>query len=268
MTPRRAGRIAASVTVSVVALLAFGRGAAGWSWDVLLNGLLLTALLGAPLAGAAGILTYRWRTLTDAPDPEVARPGDRWIAAVRSELAAIEDPRERRHFARAVVVVVVLRTLTARTWLRAACVAVALALGLLAFSRARLGSGDGVALFTLFVPPLVFFAVGALAARRLGSFSRGLVVTTAVAVLSAIAMLPVAATEAVQWYSQAGVTFLDGEAGAVDSASAAVLDTFNPVFIALHVLFWLPGPVLGAVLGAHARRRSRPSPDGGAGSAR
>jgi hypothetical protein len=69
---------------------------------------------------------YRWRTATDAPETDVARSGDEWIAAVRSELAAVEDPRERRHFARAVVVVVVVRrTLTAWTWLLAGCVAAA-----------------------------------------------------------------------------------------------------------------------------------------------
>lgn len=66
--------------------------------------------------------------------------------------------------------------------------------------------GDGVGDFTLFVPPLVFFAVGAVAAKRLGSFSRGLVVAAAVAVLSAVAMLPVAATEAAHLYAEAGVS--------------------------------------------------------------
>ena len=104
--------------------------------------------------------------------------------------------------------VVVRRTLTAWTWLLAGCVAVALALGLLGVSRARVGD------VTLLVPPLVFFAVGAVAARRLGSFARGL---------------------------------------QVDSTSAAVLDTLHPVFIVLHLLFWLPGLVLGAQLGARAQ---------------
>jgi hypothetical protein len=205
VTPKRAARIAAFVTLAVVGVVSFGRAAIGGVWDLLINAPFLTALLGAPLAAAAGILTYRWRTATDAPETDVARSSDEWIAAVRSELAAVEDPRERRHFARAVVaVVVVRRTLTAWTWLLAGCVAVALALGLLALSRARVG--DGVGDFTLFVPPLVFFAVGAVAAKRLGSFSRGLVVAAAVAVLSAVAMLPVAATEAAHLYAEAGVS--------------------------------------------------------------
>jgi hypothetical protein len=211
----------------------------------------LTALLGAPLAAAAGILTYRWRTATDAPETDAARSSDEWIAAVRGELAAVEDPRERRHFARSVVVVVVVRrTLTAWTWLLAGGVAVALALGLLALSRARVG--DGVGDFTLFVPPLVFFAVGAVAAKRLGSFSRG---------------LAVAATEAARLYSEAGASLLDGETLQVDSTSAAVVDTLHPVFIVLHLLFWLPGPVLGARLGARAKPLHPPSPRGGVESA-
>jgi hypothetical protein len=266
VTPRRVARIAALVTLGVVGVVAFGRAAIGGFWDLLINAPFLTALLGAPLAAAAGILTYRWRMATDAPETEVPRSSDEWIAAVRSELAAVEDPRERRHFVLAVVVVtVVRRTLTAWTWLLAGCVAVALALGLLALSRARVG--DGVGDYTLFVPPLVFFAVGAVAARRLDSFSRGLVVAAAVAVLSAVAMLPVAATEAAHLYSEAGVSLLDGETVQVHSTSAAVLDTLHPVFIVLHLLFWLPGPVLGARLGARAKPFDPGSSHGGVGSA-
>lgn len=253
MTPKRAAYVAAFVTLGVVGVMSFGRAAIGGWGDLLINAPFLTAQLGAPLAAAAGILTYRWRTATDPPSVELARPGDEWTAAIRSELAAVEDPRERRRFAGEALVVVVRRTLTARMWLLAACVAVALALGLLAFSRARLGFGDGVGLYTLFVPPLVFFAVGAVAAKRLCSFSRGLALTTAVAVVSAIAMLPVAVTESAYWYSETGASLLDGETANVDSASAAVLDTLHPVFIVLHLLFWLPGPVLGARLGARAR---------------
>jgi hypothetical protein len=250
MTPKRAGYLAAFVTLGVVGVLSFGRAAISGSWaDLLINAPFLTAQLGAPLAAAAGILTYRWRTASDRPDTVIERPGDEWIAAIRSELAAVEDPRERRRFAREVLVVVVRRELTARTWLLAACVAVALALGLLAVSRL----GDGVGLYTLFVPPLVFLTVGAVAAKRLCSFSRGLVVTTAVAVVSAMAMLPVAASESAYWYSKAGVALLDAEPLTVGSASAAVFDTLHPVFIVLHLLFWLPGLVLGARLGARTR---------------
>jgi hypothetical protein len=266
VTPKRAARIAAFVTLGVVGVVSFGRAALGGFWDLLINAPFLTALLGAPLAAAAGILTYRWRTATDAPGSDVTRSSDEWIAAVRSELAAVEDPRERRRFARAVVVVVVVRrTLTAWTWLLAGGVAVALALGLLGLSRARVG--DGVGDFTLFVPPLVFFAVGAVAAKRLGSFSRGLVVAAAVAVLSAVAMLSVAATEAAHLYAEAGVSLLDGEPVQVDSTSAAVLDTLHPVFIVLHLLFWLPGLVLGARLGARANPLNPRSSQAGVGSA-
>lgn len=266
MTPKRAARIAAFVTLGAVMVVSFGRAAIGGFWDLLINAPFLTAILGAPLAAAAGILTSRWRTATDAPQSDVARSGDEWIAAVRSELAAVEDPRERRRFARAVVVVIVVRrTLTAWTWLLAGCVAVALALGLLAVSRARVG--DGVGDYTLFVPPLAFFAVGAVAANRLGSFSRGLVVAAAVAVLSAVAMLPVAATEAAHLYSQAGVSLLDGETLQVHSTSAAVLDTLHPVILVVHLLFWLPGPVLGARLGTRGKPLNPRSPHGGVGSA-
>jgi hypothetical protein len=221
--------------------------------------LFLTVLLGGPLAAAAGILTYRWRTATDSaatasPRTAVARHDDEWMAAVRNELAAVEDPRERRRFARQALIVVVLRrTITPWVWLLAACIGVALALGLLALSRADLGFGDGVGTYTLLLPPLVFFAVGVVAAKRLGSFARGLAVAAVVAVLSAIAMVPVAAAESARWYSEAGLSLFDGETATVGSPTAAVLDTLHPVFIVVHLLIWIPGAVLGARLGARAR---------------
>jgi hypothetical protein len=258
VTPRQAGRKAAFVTLGVVALLSIAKSAIGGPLAALVDGLFLTALLGGPLAAAAGILTYRWRTATDSaaissPRTEVTRHDDEWLTAARNELAAVEDPRERRRFARqALIVVVFRRAITPWVWLLAACVAVALALGLLALSRAELGFGDGVGTYTLLVPPLVLFAVGAVAAKRLGSFARGLAVAATVAVLSAIAMVPVAAAESARWYSEAGLSFLDGETATVGSTTAAVLDTLHPVFIVVHLLFWIPGPVLGARLGARA----------------
>ena len=76
MTPKRAARVAAYVTLGVVGVVSFGRAAMGGVWDLLINAPFLTALLGAPLAATAGILTYRWRTATDAPEIGVARSGD------------------------------------------------------------------------------------------------------------------------------------------------------------------------------------------------
>jgi hypothetical protein len=259
VTPRQAGRKAAFVTLGVVAVLSIAKSAIGGPLAALIDGLFLTALLGGPLAAVAAIVTYRWRTATDSPATGASRTAvaprdDEWMTAVRNELAAVEDPRERRRFARQALVVVVLRrTITARTWLLSACVAVALALGLLALSRADLGFGDGVGTYTFLGPPLVFFTVGAVSARRLRSFSRGLAVAGTVAVVSAIAMVPVAAAESARWYSEAGLSLLDGETATVGSTPAAVLDTLHPVFIVVHLLFWIPGPVLGARLGAPAK---------------
>ena len=175
MTPKRAARIAAFVTLGGVGVVSFGRAALGGVWDLLLNAPFLTALLGAPLAAAAGTLTYRWRTATDSPETAVARSGEEWI-----------DRRTQ---------------------------------------RAHRGRGPARA-----------------STLRPGGGRRG----------PRPAMLPVAATEAAHMYSEAGVSLLDGETVQVDSTSAAVLDTLHPVFLVLHLLFWLPGPVLGARLGARA----------------
>jgi hypothetical protein len=95
VTPKRAARIAAFATLGVVAVGSFGRAAIGGVWDLLINAPFLTAFLGAPLAAAAGILTYRWRTASDAAETDVARSGDEWIAAVRSELAGWERAPSR-----------------------------------------------------------------------------------------------------------------------------------------------------------------------------
>lgn len=262
MTPRQAGRIAAFGTLGVIALLGFGKAAAtGGVADLLINAGFFTLALGAPLAASAGVLTYVWRTSIESSGAGAGadRPGDEWIAAIRNELAAVDDPGQRRHFARAMLAVAIRRTLTAWVWLLAAGVAAALTLGLLAVSRAEVG--DGVGNYTLFVPPLVFFVVGAVAARRLRSFSRGLVVAATVAFLSGVAMVPVAISETVRWYSESGVSFFDGEPVNFSSSSAAVRDTLHPVFIVIHLLFWLPGVVLGARVGAREGVR-QPAGDG------
>jgi hypothetical protein len=62
-------------------------------WDLLINAPFLTALLGGPLAAAAGIMTYRWRAATASPETDVARSSDEWIAAVRSEFALHRSTR-------------------------------------------------------------------------------------------------------------------------------------------------------------------------------
>src|SRR5215211_4550675 len=153
-------------------------------WDLLINAPFLTASWvrhSPPRRDPDLPLAHG----TDAPGSDVARSSDEWIAAVRSELAAVEDPRERRRFARAVVVVVVVRrTLTAWTWLLAGGVAVALALGLLGLSRARVGT----AWATSRCSSRHWSSSRSVRWRpkRLGSFSRGLVVAAAVAVLSAV----------------------------------------------------------------------------------
>jgi hypothetical protein len=61
--------------------------------------------------------------------------------------------------------------------------------------------------------------------------------------------------EAAHWYHVApDVSVLDGEHAGFDSTRAAVLGAVHPIILLVHLGFWSPWPVLGAVAGARAPR--------------
>ena len=82
--------------------------------------------------------------------------------------------------------------------------------------------------------------------------------TGVVAVLTTlVAVAVVYGVEAVHWYHIApDVSVLDGDHVDLDSPRAAVLDVLNPILLLVHLVFWSPWPVLGALVGAQRVRRA------------
>jgi hypothetical protein len=256
MTTRPAGWIAGALAGAVVlSMLA--------PWPAV-GGVAL--LLAVPVAVAGAILTRRRpaghaqrdvaeRLVSAAaaftgertpPDDEQAG----WGAALRAELASITVPRERRRFALGAAVALLGRPQSRRSLLLAAGVAVAFGAGLLGLSRAGLGD-DGLGSVTMLVPPVMLFAVGYLCARSTRSPRFGLETGILAAVTTLVAVAVVYGIEAAHWYDLAPqVSVLDGEQVSFDSTRAAVLDAVHPVILLVHLVFWSPWPILGALAGA------------------
>jgi hypothetical protein len=177
-----------------------------------------------------------------------------WGAALRAELATITVPRERRRFALGAAVALLGRPHSLRSFLLAAGVAVAFGAGLLGVSRAGLGD-DGLGSVTVLLPPVMLFAIGYLCARATGSLRFGLETGIVAALTTLVAVVVVYAVEAAHWYDIApGISVLDGAHVDFDSTRAAVLDAVHPIILLVHLVFWSPWPVLGAIAGARAPR--------------
>jgi hypothetical protein len=265
MTTRTAAWIAGALAVAVVLSML----------SPFVGGVAL--LLAVPIAVAGSILRRRppkghaerdvaerlvsaAATVADErPSPEGAEVG--WGAALRAELASITVPRERRRFALGAVAALLGRRHRLWSFLLAAGVAAAFGTGLLGVSRAALGD-DGLGSVTMLLPPVLLFAVGYLCARSTRSLRFGLETGILAAVTTLVAVAVVYGIEAAHWYDLApNVSVLDGGQVAFDSTRAAVLDAVHPVILLVHLVFWSPWPVLGAVAGARTRR---PPADAGA----
>jgi hypothetical protein len=227
-------------------------------------------LLAVPVAVVASILTRRHAeghaerdvaerlmSAAAAVTGERASPDDAevdWGAALRAELASVTVPRERRRFALGAAVALLGGPHRRRSLLLAAGVAVAFGAGLLGVSRATLGD-DGLGSVTMLLPPVMLFSIGYLCARSTRSLRFGLETGILAALTTLVAVAVVYGVEAAHWYDIApGVSVLDGEHVDFDSTRAAVLGAVHPIILLVHLVFWSPWPVLGAVAGARARR--------------
>lgn len=227
-------------------------------------------LLAVPVAVVAQILTRRpptghagrdvaerlvsaAATLTgERPSPEGTQAD--WGAALRAELATITVPRERRRFALGAAASLLGRPHSLRSLLLAAGVAVAFGTGVLGVSRAGLGD-DGLGSVTMLLPPVMLFAIAYLCARSRRSLRFGLETGVVAALTTLVAVAVVYGVEAAHWYDIApDVSVLDGGHVDFNSTRAAVLDAVHPIILLVHLVFWSPWPVLGAVAGARAPR--------------
>jgi hypothetical protein len=255
VSPARVAWVTGSIVIGLAALFV-SSWMVGVSWEFFLS----TAFLGLPVALAAAVVVFRLTSVPAGRDLAerlltLATTGrDEWEKAMRAELASIDDPKERRHFAIGCLVTTV-RVEARGRWPIVIGTGVVLAIGTLVTSRALLG-GDrtGIMLFTLYPPAVALFVVSLVMARRARSFRAGLVVGALASVATVLGVFAVAMLEAGQWHEVAGVYIMDGDAPkvAIDSIGAT-LDAVSPSFLLFHLWTWAAWPVLGAAVGAIAR---------------
>jgi hypothetical protein len=267
---RRATRIAAAFAVGLaLATLFWAANAATTNGGNKLEGLVAAlAIFGVPLATASALVVDRFASVARGRDTSerllgVATAGlqgsrHEWGIAMRAELASIDAPRERRRFATGCTVAALRAGTGWGPWLVACGAGVVFAVGTYAASRASLaGDREGIIGYTLFVPAAALFALALVTALAMRSFRSGVVSGMLALVAGLGAMLGVAIVEAARWYDVAGVYLMDGDApnDGLDRLGA-VLDPVAPQFVALHVLIWVPWPVLGAAAGSWRRRHA------------
>jgi hypothetical protein len=173
-----------------------------------------------------------------------------WGAAMRAELAAIDDPDARRRFARSAAAAAFAHGFGLRLAFALAA-GVGVAAVTLVASRMQLQEGrPGVLGVTVLVPPLLLFAVALVSTRATRSFRFGLETGYLAAAVAFIALSTMLAVEGLVWMDRHGVFMLDADpprqvVGDVD----VMLDLFTTGMWIGHVLFWAPWPALGAALG-------------------
>jgi hypothetical protein len=174
-----------------------------------------------------------------------------WGAAMRAELAAIDDPAVRRRFARSAARAAFGRGLGLRLGLGLGTGGLVAAVTVTA-SRLQLPhGGPGVLPVTVPVPGFLLLLVTLLATGKTRSLRFGL--ETGILALAAglAALWTVLAIEGQVWMDRLGVFILDADPprGAVDR-SDVILDLFTTGMWVGHLVLWVPAVLVGATLGA------------------
>lgn len=181
-----------------------------------------------------------------------------WGSAMRAELAAIDDAKERSQFARSTAAAAFTRGLGLRLWLASSAGLLAAGLALAA-SRSHLETGRPGVMGVTLLGPAVVLALVSLAsawATRSLRFGLGVGVMSVLASLASVAL--VLAFEGVVWMNRHGIFILDADPanGAVNSFDVA-LDFFAWGFWLVHVVFWLTCVLTGALVGGWLGSRAR-----------
>jgi hypothetical protein len=183
-----------------------------------------------------------------------------WGAAMRSELASIDDSDARRRFARSAAGAAFRKGFGIRIGFGlGSCVLVA-AVALRA-SRVQLADGGpGVLDVTVPVPAFLLLLVALLSAGLTRSLRVGLETGLFALVASFAALFAVLAMEGIVWMDRHGVFLLDGDPprAVVDTADI-VFNIFSTGLWLGHLVLWVPGVLIGAVLGAWIGGRRSPT---------
>jgi uncharacterized membrane protein YGL010W len=225
-------------------------------------------LIGLPPAVAIGLLvrsTVAVAVGNDVPERLLAvatagLSGTRrtWGAAMRAELAAIDDRSERRRFAGGCALTALRAGWTRSALLAAATAGATLAAITLASSRISLAGDQSGALFGVLtgVTPLVLLGLAFLTAFAGASVRYGLEYGFLALLFALVGIVAVAMPEGARWAQTSGVFILDGDGPGegVLTARTGALDALHSTLI-FGPIFWLAWPVIGAELGASLRRR-------------
>lgn len=265
MSARTTGWLAGVFTAALsgVALAAADRATGPWRVaGVAINTVVFGGTLGA-LVGMTAARLAASGTATDGAErllnlATAGLPKDRleWGAAMRAELTAIDDTRERRRFARGAAGVAVLSGFGRGVPLGLAT-GLVVAIVTVVASRAQLtGGGPGILSVTVPAPAMALLAVSSTAAWRAGLSRAGLHAGATAFAASFLAVTTMAATEGMVWMDRLGVFVLDADPPRTPATVVDVaFDLFTTGMWVAHVLFWLPWPFVGAWIGSRGAAR-------------
>ncbi|MFI6484587.1 hypothetical protein ACIBH1_42170 [Nonomuraea sp. NPDC050663] len=190
-----------------------------------------------------------WQLLLDLATADLPASRTAWGAALRAELAAIDEPAERRRFALGGTWTAVWSGPPRYAWVGAAAVAALVAVGSFAASRWSLAHDrGGVLSFWAVVPSLLLLALTLGTSWRVRSFGAGLRAGALAGFAALVAVLAVGIPEAIVWAERRAGYLSTGDA-VPPSWEAAVLDVVRPEFLIAMIGFWTIGAVGGAALG-------------------
>ena len=195
-----------------------------------------------------------------------------WGAAMRAELASIDDPGQRGRFARSAAVLALRRG--TGTWPMVLAILAGVGAGVVVFSAARISfnrPGDrGIMAEPIMGLVVLLLVAAVLAGTLIGQSFRAGLETAVLAWLAVyIGTVAVEVPQALAWYNDDGILLLDGEGASgagVDALGAGLQPITHFAFIFVSVS-QLALAVLTAAFGAMAlrvARRFRMIPDTGA----
>jgi hypothetical protein len=173
-----------------------------------------------------------------------------WGAAMRAELAAIDEPGARRRFARSATRAALAYGYGIRIGLPLLAGVIVAAISVVASRVMLADTGTGLLSVTVPIPALVLLLV-ALAAGAFGSSARvGLEAGLVALAACAVATFAVLALEGQVWMSLRGVFILDGDPPRMPvGASGIALNVFTTGMWVGHLVVWVPALLIGAALG-------------------